>query len=49
MITFFSGLAILILGFAFYSKFIERHADVDATRVTPAFSMQDGVDYVPMP
>lgn len=49
MITFFSGLAILILGFAFYSKFIERHADVDANRVTPAFAMQDGVDYVPMP
>lgn len=49
MITFFSGLSILILGFAFYSKFIERQADVDATRITPAFYMADGVDYVPLP
>ncbi len=49
MITFFSGLLILILGYLFYSSFIERFAEVDGTRITPAFSMKDGVDYVPMP
>lgn len=49
MITFFSGLLILILGYIFYSRFIERFAEVDGTRITPAFSMKDGVDYVPMP
>ncbi len=49
MITFFSGLSILILGYIFYSRFIERFAEVDGTRITPAFSMKDGVDYVPMP
>lgn len=49
MITFFSGLAVLILGFIFYSKFIERFADVDGNRKTPALTMTDGVDYVPMP
>ena len=49
MITFISGLAVLILGFLFYSKFIERFADVDANRKTPALTMTDGVDYVPMP
>lgn len=49
MITFFSGLAILILGYAFYSRFVERFAEVDGTHTTPAFSMKDGVDYVPMP
>jgi len=49
MITFFSGLAVLILGFLFYSKFIERFADVDGNRKTPALAMTDGVDYVPMP
>ncbi len=49
MITFFSGLLILILGYLFYSRFIERFAEVDGTRITPAFSMKDGVDYVPMP
>lgn len=49
MITFFSGLIILILGYIFYSRFIERFAEVDETRTTPAFTMKDGVDYVPMP
>jgi carbon starvation protein CstA len=33
----------------FYSRFVERYAEVDENRVTPAFSMQDGVDYVPLP
>ncbi len=49
MITFISGLAVLILGFLFYSRFIERFADVDANRKTPALTMTDGVDYVPLP
>ena len=49
MITFLSGLVVLILGFVFYSRFIERFAEVDENRITPAFSMKDGVDYVPMP
>ncbi len=49
MITFISGLTVLILGFLFYSRFIERFANVDATRKTPALTMTDGVDYVPMP
>lgn len=49
MITFFSGLTVLILGFLVYSRFAERFADVDADRITPAFTLTDGVDYVPMP
>ena len=49
MITFFIGLTVLILGYVFYSKFVERFADVDPTRKTPAYSMEDGVDYVPLP
>jgi len=49
MITFFAGILILILGYAFYSRFVERFAEVDGNRITPAFSMKDGVDYVPMP
>jgi carbon starvation protein CstA len=49
MITFIAGLLVLVLGYAFYSRFIERYADVDGSRITPAFSMTDGVDYVPMP
>ncbi len=49
MITFLAGILILILGYIFYSRFIERFAEVDGSRITPAFSMKDGVDYVPMP
>lgn len=49
MITFLAGILVLILGYIFYSRFVERFAEVDGSRTTPAFSMQDGVDYVPMP
>ncbi len=49
MISFFSGLTILILGYVFYSRFIEHFAEIDGTRTTPAYTMNDGVDYVPMP
>ncbi len=48
MITFFAGLIILILGYIFYSRFVEKFADVDENRKTPAYSMTDGVDYVPL-
>ena len=48
MITFFSGLLVLILGYLFYSRFVERFAEVDGERITPAYSLKDGVDYVPM-
>ncbi|WP_423130529.1 carbon starvation CstA family protein [Gaoshiqia sp. Z1-71] len=49
MITLIVSLSALLLGYLFYSKFVERFADVDATRITPAFSMKDGVDYLPLP
>ncbi len=49
MVTFFVGLAALILGYIFYSRFVERFADIDPNRQTPAYSMNDGVDYVPLP
>ena len=49
MITFLAGILVLILGYIFYSRFVERFAEVDGSRITPAYSMQDGVDYVPMP
>ena len=48
MITFFAGLIALILGYFFYSKFVEKYADVDENRKTPAYTMNDGVDYVPL-
>ncbi len=48
MITFFIAVVLLILGYLIYGKFIEKLFGVDPNRETPAISMQDGVDYVPM-
>jgi len=49
MITFFLSIFVLILGYLFYSKFIERVEVIDPERQTPAYKLTDGVDYVPMP
>lgn len=49
MLSFLGGIAVLILGYFIYGKFIENLFGVDENRKTPAFTMQDGVDYVPMP
>ncbi|MBQ4101164.1 MAG: carbon starvation protein A [Oscillospiraceae bacterium] len=48
MITFIACVLLLILGYIFYGKFVERNFNPD-DRQTPAYAMQDGVDYVPMP
>ena len=48
MITFICCLAALIAGYFIYGSFIERIFGVDSSRQTPAFTHQDGVDYIPM-
>ena len=47
MATFIIGLVILFGGAAVYGKFCEKVFDPD-DRETPAYSRQDGVDYIPM-
>lgn len=47
MITFLLGIFILILGYIFYSKFIESIVAPD-NKDTPANALNDGVDYIPM-
>lgn len=47
MITFISGLVILLVGGAVYGKVCERIFKPD-NRQTPAVKLNDGVDYVPM-
>ncbi len=47
MATFLIGLVILFGGAAVYGRFCEKVFGPDG-RETPAFSKQDGVDYVPM-
>ena len=48
MITFFSAIVILILGYFIYGKFVEKTFGIDDSLKTPALSLEDGVDYVPM-
>ncbi|MFD0965638.1 carbon starvation protein A [Seminibacterium arietis] len=48
MLWFFLCVLLLLMGYFFYSKLIEKIFVINPTRKTPALSMQDGVDYVPM-
>ena len=47
MITFLIGLLILILGYIFYSKYVENLISPDDSQ-TPANALNDGVDFIPM-
>ena len=49
MFTFTIALLALIAGYFFYGKFVEKIFGVDPARKTPAYTKQDGVDYIPMP
>jgi len=48
MITFLVSIFLLIGGYFVYGLFVERIFGVDSIKETPAYTMQDGVDYVPM-
>ena len=49
MYSFLISLCTLILGYLVYGKIVDRAFGPDPSRITPAISKQDGVDYVPMP
>lgn len=49
MVTFFISLLFLILGYYLYSGIIERVFRIDTDSMTPAYKLEDKVDYVPMP
>ena len=49
MVTFVIALIVLVLGYVFYGKFIERLFGADPKREVPAKAMADGVDYIAMP
>lgn len=49
MITFFVSIVALVLGYVFYGKLMENIFGADKNRETPAMSMNDGVDYMPLP
>ncbi len=48
MITFLASVALLILGYMLYGRFVEKHFGIREDRPTPAYAQQDGVDYVPL-
>ncbi|MBM7701977.1 carbon starvation protein A [Metabacillus iocasae] len=48
MITFLSSFVLLIIGYIVYGKVVERTFGIKQARQTPAYSMKDGIDYVPM-
>lgn len=48
MITFFIAIVVLLFGYFVYGKLIENIFGIDTHRKTPAITMADGVDFVPM-
>ena len=48
MISFTICLLALIAGYFIYGKAVERIVGVDPNRQTPAYTLQDGVDFIPM-
>ena len=49
MFSFIISIVVLIIGYLIYGRVVEKIFGADPARMTPAVSMQDGVDYVPMP
>lgn len=48
MLTFLLSIAALIAGYFIYGRITEKLFGIDPGRPTPAITMNDGVDYVPM-
>jgi carbon starvation protein CstA len=46
MIIFFICISILLLGYKFYSPFVEKQAGIDPNAITPQSRFNEGVDYV---
>ena len=48
MISFIISVVCLILGYVIYGGIVEKNFGPD-DRQTPAYAVNDGVDYIPMP
>lgn len=49
MFTFVVAISLLIGAYFTYGVFVERFFGIDSSRLTPAYTKTDGIDYVPMP
>ena len=48
MISFLGSIVLLIVGYYTYGKFVEKTFGIDDNIETPANTLEDGVDYIPM-
>ena len=48
MISFLGSIVLLIVGYYTYGKFVEKTFGIDDNIETPATTLEDGVDYIPM-
>lgn len=48
MITFIACILLLLAGYMIYGKFIDKYFGTDPGRRTPAYELEDGVDFKPM-
>ncbi|MFC0336972.1 Carbon starvation protein CstA [Kushneria avicenniae] len=48
MMTFLAGIVLLVVGYFTYGKFVERVFESNHRRPTPAHTLRDDVDYLPM-
>ena len=49
MITFLICLTALVVAYFTYGKYLDKVCEIDEKNPTPATTMYDGVDYIPMP
>lgn len=49
MYSFLISLAVLVLGYVFYGRYVAHVFAPQSDRKTPCYTLQDGVDYIPMP
>ena len=49
MTSFLIALAVLIGGYIIYGSIVEKIFGIDSKRETPAYTMRDNVDYMPLP
>lgn len=43
----FTGLGVLVLGYLFYGRFLDRRLGIDPSRPTPAHEYRDDIDFIP--
>lgn len=49
MISFLISILAILIGYLFYSKYVEKKFGVNPAEPTPAYTKADGVDFMPLP